>query len=134
MLLNQYNSKSVIVVFCCCFLLVFFPSHLYCVVCFLVLTLGWMLHCPRTFTRAKFNINQTCACSDCVLPCRIVREDLLHSPLNNHFNISFITYWPFTRIHFRNSFRQKNRILTIFTILFDFCIKTIVCFGLTTSL
>ena len=99
----------------------FSPSHLYCGVCFLVLTLGWMLHCPRTFTRANFNINQTCACSDCVLPCGIVREDLLHSPRSYHFNTSFITYWPFTRIHFRNSFCQKrNRILTIFTILLDF--------------
>ena len=73
----------------------FSPSCLYCVVCFLVLTLGWILHCPRTFTRVKFNINQMCACSDCVLPCRIVREDLLHSPLGNHFNISYVPYWPF---------------------------------------
>ena len=66
------------------------PNQLYCVVCFVVLTLGWILHCPRKFTRAKININQTCARS--VVSCLSVlfREHLLHSPPADHINISFI--------------------------------------------
>ena len=127
MLINKHINKSVISTLLD-FSLTPPPNQLYCVVCFLVLTLGWILHCPRKFTRAKININQTCARS--VVSCLVVlfREHLLHSPPADHINISFITYWFFYTNKFPKFFSQKKVSLKYLQFSFIFRIKLLPLF------
>ena len=95
----QINNTRVVIRECNrCFALYYVKNTIHtcpcfsCVVCFLVFPLGWVLHCHCTFTRAQFNINHTCAGSVRTPPCRIVRETLLHSSLQHHFNNSIVNF------------------------------------------
>ena len=138
MLINQHISRSVIST-----LLDFSPppppppppNQLSCVVCFLVLTLGWILHCPRKFTRVKIKLALVVIVSCLAV---LFREHLLHSPPTYHININFITYWFFYTNKFSNLFAKKTtkkqRILKVFTIFFHFSHQTIASFLITTTL
>ena len=105
-----------------------------CVVCLLVFPLGWVLHCHCTITRAKFNISLTCAGSVRTPPCRIVRETLLHSSLQDHFNNSFVNFS--TNVFSKITFAKNKKKVSLQYLQFssNFRLKIDACFLIATDL